>query len=54
MGDMSLRLETARLVIRSFEPRNAELWLAMVNDPEVGRFTPPSPPATGETFQGAL
>jgi RimJ/RimL family protein N-acetyltransferase len=53
-GDMRLRLETARLVIRSFEPRDAEPWLAMVNDPEVGRFTPPSAPATLETFQGAL
>jgi ribosomal-protein-alanine N-acetyltransferase len=49
-----MRLETARLVIRSFEPRDAEPWLAMVNDPEVGRFTPPAPPATLETFQGAL
>jgi RimJ/RimL family protein N-acetyltransferase len=51
---MSMRLETARLVIRSFEPHDAEPWITLVNDPEVGRFTPPSPPATMETFQGAL
>ena len=49
-----MRLETARLVIRSFEAHDAEPWIALVNDPEVGRFTPPSPPATLETFHGAL
>jgi RimJ/RimL family protein N-acetyltransferase len=49
-----MRIETARLVIRTFEPRDAEPWIAMVNDPEVGRFTPPSPPATLETFQGMI
>ncbi len=49
-----MRLETARLVIRSFEAHDADSWIALVNDPEVGWFTPPSPPATLETFQGAL
>ena len=49
-----MQLETKRLIIRTFEQRDAEPWLAMVNDPEVGRFIPPSPPATLETFQGAL
>jgi RimJ/RimL family protein N-acetyltransferase len=53
-GGVRMRLETARLVIRSFEPHDAEPWIALVNDPEVGRFTPPSPPATLETFQGVL
>jgi RimJ/RimL family protein N-acetyltransferase len=53
-GGVSMRLETARLVIRSFEAHDADPWIALVNDPEVGRFTPPSPPATLETFQGAL
>ena len=45
---VSTRLETARLVIRSFEARDAGPWLAMVNDPEVGRFLPPEPDATME------
>jgi RimJ/RimL family protein N-acetyltransferase len=53
-GGVSMRLETARLVIRSFEARDADSWIALVNDPEVGWFTPPSPPAALETFQGAL
>src|SRR6476469_6990814 len=46
VGGVSMRLETARLVIRSFEAHDVDHWLALVNDPEVGRFTPPSPPAT--------
>jgi [ribosomal protein S5]-alanine N-acetyltransferase len=54
MRGVNMRLETARLVIRTFEPRDAEAWLAMVNDPEVGRFTPPSPPATLESVQGMI
>lgn len=49
-----MRLETARLVIRTYEPRDAEPYLALVNDPDVSRFTPPSPPATLEIFQGRL
>ena len=49
-----MRLETARLVIRSFEAHDVDPWIALVNDSEVGRFTPPSPPATLETFHGAL
>jgi len=48
---MGTRLETARLVIRTFEPGDAEAWVAMVNDPEITRFLPPGPPATLETFQ---
>jgi RimJ/RimL family protein N-acetyltransferase len=51
---MSTRIETARLVIRTFEARDADPWLALVNDPEVVRFLPPGPPATMETFQAAL
>ena len=39
------RLETARLVIRTFEARDADHWLAMVSDPEVTRFLPPNAPA---------
>jgi [ribosomal protein S5]-alanine N-acetyltransferase len=47
---MTTRLETARLVIRTFESRDAEAWVAMVNDPEVIRFLPPRPAPTMETF----
>ena len=47
---MSTRLETARLVIRTFESRDAEAWVAMVNDPEVVRFLPPGPAPTMGTF----
>jgi RimJ/RimL family protein N-acetyltransferase len=32
---VSTRIETSRLVIRTFEPRDAGAWIAMVNDPEV-------------------
>ena len=42
---VSTRLETARLVIRTFEARDADRWLAMVSDPEVTRFLPPNAPA---------
>ena len=41
---MSTRLETERLVIRTFDARDAGPWLAMVSDPEVTRFLPPNPP----------
>ena len=51
---MSTRLETARLIVRSFEQRDAQAWLALVNDPDVTRFTPPGPPATLETFHEAI
>ena len=46
--------ETARLIIRTFEEEDAGPWLALVNDPEVCRFLPPSEDATLETFEGAL
>jgi RimJ/RimL family protein N-acetyltransferase len=51
---MSTRIETSRLVIRTFEPRDAEAWIAMVNDPAVNRFLPPGPEVTMETFQEVL
>jgi [ribosomal protein S5]-alanine N-acetyltransferase len=51
---VSTRLETARLVIRSLEFRDAEPWLAMVNDPEVQRFLPPGPAPTMDTFAEVL
>jgi ribosomal-protein-alanine N-acetyltransferase len=45
---VSTRLETARLVIRTFEARDADPWLAMVIDPEVRRFLPAGPVPTME------
>ena len=51
---MSTWIETSRLVIRRFEARDAEAWIALVNDPEVTRFLPPGPEATMEAFQHAL
>ena len=51
---MTTRLETARLVIRTFEPRDGEAWVAMVNDPEVVRFLPPGPAPTMETFADVI
>jgi len=50
---MSTRLETARLVIRTFEPGDGEAWLAMFADPEVRSFLP-GPAPTVETFQSAI
>ena len=49
-----MRLETTRLVIRSFEPSDAEKWIALVNDPEVARYTSSGTDATMETFLGML
>jgi ribosomal-protein-alanine N-acetyltransferase len=51
---VSTWIETPRLVIRTFEPRDAGAWLALVNDPEVTRYLPPTPEATMETFAEAL
>jgi RimJ/RimL family protein N-acetyltransferase len=51
---VSIRLETERLAIRTFEARDADPWLAMVSDPEVRRFLPAGPLPTIETFQSAL
>ncbi|MBV8727813.1 MAG: GNAT family N-acetyltransferase [Candidatus Eremiobacteraeota bacterium] len=49
-----MRIETARLVIRTFEPRDEEAWLAMVTDPDFRRYLPPGPAPTAETFQNAI
>jgi RimJ/RimL family protein N-acetyltransferase len=51
---VSTRLETARLVIRTFEARDAGPWLAMVTDPEVRRFLPPGPAPTMELAQRVI
>jgi RimJ/RimL family protein N-acetyltransferase len=49
-----MHLETARLVIRSFEPGDGEAWVAILNDPLVRRFLPPFPDRTIESFYDAL
>jgi RimJ/RimL family protein N-acetyltransferase len=51
---VSIRLETARLVVRTFESRDAEPWLAMMTDPDVRRFLTPGPLPTLETFESAV
>src|SRR5215472_12728256 len=49
-----MRIETPRLVIRTYEHRDAQAWLAMVTDPDVLRFLPPGPTPTMEAFAAAL
>jgi RimJ/RimL family protein N-acetyltransferase len=51
---VSTRLETARLVIRTFQARDADPWLAMVTDPEVRRFLPAGPAPTIELAQRVI
>jgi RimJ/RimL family protein N-acetyltransferase len=51
---VSTRLGTARLVIRTFEARDAGPWLAMVSDPEVTRFLPAGPAPTMEQAQRVI
>jgi len=45
-----MRLETPRLVIRSFEPADAEGMLAVFGDPEVRKYLPPFPDPTIESM----
>jgi RimJ/RimL family protein N-acetyltransferase len=49
-----MRLETARLVIRSFEPRDGHPWIAIVTDPDVRRFLPPGPVPTMDAFWSTI
>jgi RimJ/RimL family protein N-acetyltransferase len=51
---VSTRLQTERLVVRTFEDRDAEAWIAMLSDPEVQRFLPLGPAPTTETFERAI
>jgi ribosomal-protein-alanine N-acetyltransferase len=51
---VSTRLETTRLVIRTFGARDAGPWLAMVTDPEVTRFLPAGPVPTMERAQSVI
>lgn len=47
-------METARLVIRAFEPRDAEPWVAMLSAPDFDRYLPPGPVATLEVFESGI
>jgi hypothetical protein len=50
-----MRVETARLVIRTFEPRDSDVRITMINDPEVARNTPPDDTvATSELYQEVM
>lgn len=51
---MGIRLETARLIVRPLEPRDADEWLAMVSDPQVRRYLPPGPLPARDTFPGLM
>jgi RimJ/RimL family protein N-acetyltransferase len=51
---VNTRLQTERLVIRTFDHRDAGAWITMLSDPEVRRFLPPVPPPTLETFERAI
>jgi RimJ/RimL family protein N-acetyltransferase len=50
---MPTRLETARLVVRTFQARDADAWVAMFSDPEVTRYLPEAP-RTREIFETQL
>lgn len=50
---MATRVETERLLLRTFEARDGDAWVAMFSDPEVTRFLPEAP-RTRETFQTQL
>ena len=51
---MATRIETARLVIRTFEPGDGERWVALVSEAEVRRFLPPGAEPTLETFETVI
>jgi len=50
---MPTQIETHRLVVRTFEARDGDAWVAMFNDPEVTRFLPEGR-RTKETFEAQL
>ena len=49
-----MRLETPRLIIRSFEPSDAEALLAVLSDPEVRRYLPTSAPPSREQIEANI
>ena len=48
------QVETKRLVVRTFEARDGDAWVAMFSDPEITRFLPGAAPPTLETFETQL
>lgn len=54
MNGPGTRLETPRLIIRSYQERDAGPWVAMLSDPEVRRYLPPFTPPTVETFHSGM
>jgi len=50
---VSTRIETERLVVRTFEARDGDAWVAMFIDPEVTGFLPGAA-RTKETFEAQL
>jgi RimJ/RimL family protein N-acetyltransferase len=51
---MATRIETQRLVVRTFEALDGDAWVAMFSDPEVTRFLPGAAPPTKDTFETQL
>jgi RimJ/RimL family protein N-acetyltransferase len=51
---MATRLETKRLVVRTFEARDGDAWVAMFSDPKITRFLPGAAPPTKHTFETQL
>lgn len=49
-----MRLETPRLVIRSFDPSDAEGMLQVFGDPDVRKYLPPFPDPTLERMQASV
>ncbi|HEX9496270.1 MAG TPA: GNAT family N-acetyltransferase [Candidatus Limnocylindria bacterium] len=49
-----MRLETDRLVIRSFQPSDAAGMLAVFGDPEVRRYLPSFPDPTLQTMEASV
>jgi len=49
-----VRIETARLVIRSFEPADAAGLLALFGDPAVRAYLPPFPEPTLESMEASV
>ena len=51
---MNTRIETERLIIRTFVADDGPRWVDLVSDPEVRRFLPASPPPSLERFHTVL
>lgn len=54
LSPVGLRIETPRLVVRPFTEADGEAWLALVDDPDVRRYTPPRDEFTPDTFREVL